>query len=247
VDDLPRLYRDLASWWPLFSAPEDYASEAAEYRSLILAAAAGGPVQEVLELGSGGGNNASHMKHAFALTLVDRSPDMLAVSRALNPDCEHVQGDMRTVRLGRQFDALFVHDAIAYITSPEDLGAVFETAFVHCRPGGVALFVPDYVRETFVPGTEWGGHDADDRAIRYLEWRWDPDPSDETYVTDFAYLFRERDGSTHAEGERHVEGLFPQSTWLALLDGVGFHDARGLDVHVGEPVGSRAFLARRPA
>jgi SAM-dependent methyltransferase len=247
VDDLPRLYRDLASWWPLFSAPEDYASEAAEYRSLILAAAAGGPVQEVLELGSGGGNNASHMKHAFALTLVDRSPDMLAVSRALNPDCEHVQGDMRTVRLGRQFDALFVHDAIAYITSPEDLRAVFETAFVHCRPGGVALFVPDYVRETFVPGTEWGGHDADDRAIRYLEWRWDPDPSDETYVTDFAYLFRERDGSTHAEGERHVEGLFPQSTWLALLDGVGFHDTRGLDVHVGEPVGSQAFLARRPA
>jgi SAM-dependent methyltransferase len=246
VDDLPRLYRDLASWWPLFSAPEDYASEAAEYRSLILTAA-GGSVHEVLELGSGGGNNASHMKHAFALTLVDRSPDMLAVSRALNPDCEHLQGDMRTVRLDRQFDAVFVHDAIAYITSAEDLRAVFETAFVHCRAGGVALFVPDYVRETFVPGTEWGGTDGTDRAIRYLEWRWDPDPSDETYVTDFAYLFRERDGSTHVEGERHIEGLFPQSTWLGLLDGVRFQDARALDVHLGEPVGSRAFLARRPA
>jgi SAM-dependent methyltransferase len=246
MDDLPRLYRDLSSWWPLFSAPEDYASEAAEYRSLILGAS-DGPVREVLELGSGGGNNASHLKRAFALTLVDRSPDMLAVSRALNPESEHIPGDMRSVRLGREFDAVFVHDAIAYITSADDLRAVFETAFVHCRPGGVALFVPDYVRETFVSGTDSGGSDGSDRAVRYLEWRWDPDPSDETYVTDFAYLFREPDGSIHAEADRHVEGLFPQSTWLELVDGVGFEDTRALDVHVGEPVGSRAFLARRPA
>src|SRR3972149_1508073 len=59
----------------------------------------------VLELGSGGGNNASHMKAHFKLTLVDRSPAMLAVSRALNPECEHLEGDMRTLRLGRGFDA----------------------------------------------------------------------------------------------------------------------------------------------
>jgi hypothetical protein len=47
------------------------------------------------------------------MTLVEPSVGMLAVSRALNPDLEHVQGDMRTVRLGRHFDAVFVHDAIA--------------------------------------------------------------------------------------------------------------------------------------
>jgi SAM-dependent methyltransferase len=245
VDDLPRLYREFAEWWPMFSAPEDYRSEAAEYRSLILGAVQG-PVHDVLELGSGGGNNASHLKAAFSMTLVDRSPGMLAVSRGLNPECEHVEGDMRTVRLGRTFDAVFVHDAIAYIASADDLAAVFATAFAHCRPGAPALFVPDYVTETFEPGTEWGGHDGEDRAIRWVEWRWDPDPSDETYVTDFAYLFREPDGSTHAEADRHIEGLFPESTWLRLLEGNGFRDVRALDVHVGEPVGSRAFLARRP-
>ena len=75
----------------------------------------------MLELGSGGGNNASHLKRRFQLTLVDRSPEMLAVSRRLNPECEHVEGDMRTVRLGRTFDAVFVHDAIAYITTEDDL------------------------------------------------------------------------------------------------------------------------------
>jgi len=47
--------------------------------------------------------------------LVDKSPGMLEVSRALNPECEHVEGDMRTVRLGREFDLVFVHDAVAYM------------------------------------------------------------------------------------------------------------------------------------
>jgi SAM-dependent methyltransferase len=243
--DLPRLYRELADWWPLLSAPEDYASEAEEYRR-ILVGASDARVRDVLELGSGGGNNASHLKRAFRLTLVDRSPAMLAVSRRLNPECEHVEGDMRTVRLGRTFDAVFVHDAIAYITSAEDLSAVFETALAHCRPGAPALFVPDYVSETFEPGTDWGGHDGVDRGMRYLAWRWDPDRSDATYVTDFAYLFREPGGSIHAEADRHVEGLFPEATWLGLLEGAGFGAMRTLDVHVGEPVGLRAFLARRP-
>lgn len=41
---------------------------------------------------------------------------------------------MRTVRLGRTFDAVFVHDAVDYMTSEDDLRHVIETAFVHCRP-----------------------------------------------------------------------------------------------------------------
>lgn len=240
----PKLYREFADWWPIFSAPEDYALEAAEYRRL-LPEAADGDVRAVLELGSGGGNNASHMKHTFELTLIDRSADMLTVSRRLNPECEHIQDDMRTVRLGRTFDAVFVHDAIAYITSLDDLAMVAESAFVHCRPGGAALFVPDWLRETFEPGTDWGGHDAADRAIRYLEWRWDPDPDDDTYLMDFAYLFRERDGALHAESDRHVCGLFAEAEWLQALRSAGF-EADAIGVHLGEPVGSRAFLARRP-
>ena len=119
MEETPRLYRDLAEWWPLLSAPEEYAEEAEEYRRLI-DEASGGAAREVLELGSGGGNNASHMKAHFTLTLVDRSPQMLAVSRRLNPECEHVEGDMRSMRLGRTFDAVFVHDAIAYMTTEED-------------------------------------------------------------------------------------------------------------------------------
>lgn len=247
MDGAPRLYGEFAEWWPLLSAPEDYAAEAAEYRRLIEDAATG-EVRSVLELGSGGGNNASHMKAWFALTLVDRSAGMLDVSRGLNPECEHVEGDMRSVRLGRAFDAVFVHDAVAYITTEEDLRAVFETAFVHCRPGGAALFVPDSVRESFVETTDHGGHDGADRALRYLEWTWDPDPSDSTVRMDLTYVFHEPDGSVRAELDTHLCGLFPIDVWLTGLRDAGFDDARAVDLTADESrVGSLGFLAVKPA
>ncbi len=222
-DDGPKLYRDLAGWWPLLSPPADYAEEARVYRDLLLRHAAAPPVERVLELGSGGGNNASHLKAHFALTLVERSEGMLAVSRALNPECEHVAGDMRDVRLGRTFDAVFVHDAVSYIASEGDLRRTLETSALHCRAGGVALFCPDYTRETFRPGTAHGGEDgADGRGLRYLEWTYDPEPADTTYVTDFAYLLRPADGTVRVEHDRHVNGLFGREDWLRLLRDAGF-------------------------
>lgn len=62
------------------------------------------------------------------------------------------------------------------MTTEADLRQVMETAFLHCRPGGVALFAPDYVRENFQPGTDHGGHDNGARGMRWVGWTWDPDP-----------------------------------------------------------------------
>lgn len=219
---LPKLYNQLASWWPLLSPPSDYAEEAASYARNLLAVG-NQPATTLLELGSGGGNNASHLKRVFEMTLVDASPGMLAVSRELNPECTHICGDMRTVRLGRKFDRVFVQDAIAYMTTKQDLLAAIQTAYEHCRPGGVALFAPDHTRENFRPGTDHGGCDGEDRGLRYLEWTWDPDPNDSTYVVDFAYLLRERDQPMRVEHDRHIEGLFARAEWLQMLVDVGFN------------------------
>jgi SAM-dependent methyltransferase len=217
----PMLYDEMASWWPLLSAPEDYAEEAGFYRRL-LGDACDGELWSLLELGSGGGNNASHLKKYFRLTLLDRSPGMLAVSQQLNPECEHIEGDMRSVRLGRTFDAVLVHDAICYMTILDDLRSALDTAYRHCRPGGAALFAPDHVRETFRAGTDCGGHDGVHRSLRYLEWTWDPDPGDTTYTVDYAYLIRDEDGATRVEHDRHIEGLFSREDWIGLLSEVGF-------------------------
>jgi SAM-dependent methyltransferase len=241
-----KLYGELASWWPLLSDPAEYAEEAGLFERMLLDACAI-PCRTLLELGSGGGNNAFHLKQRFDLTLVDVSEGMLAVSRVLNPECEHVRGDMRDVRLGRQFDAVFVHDAVCYMTTAEDLRRAIETAYVHCKPGGVALFAPDHLRENFAPSTDHGGHDGESRSLRYLEWTWDPDPSDSTYTVDYAYVLRESDGSTRVELDRHIEGLFARADWLRLLADAGF-DARSVAVEHSElePGQYEVFVCTRP-
>jgi hypothetical protein len=63
-----------------------------------------------------------------------------------------------------------------------------------------------------------GGHDAPDgRGLRYLAWTWDPDSSDDTYLTDYAFLLRQGDGAVRVEYDRHVEGLFSRARWLEWM------------------------------
>src|SRR5437868_8554126 len=218
------IYGELASWFHLLTPPEEYESEAAAALAL-LRGKVDGPLETLLELGSGGGNMASHLKREVRLTLTDLSAEMLAVSRTINPECEHIQGDMRTLRLGRTFDGVLIHDAICYMTTDADLRAAMTTAFEHLRPGGAALFEPDYVREPLAPTTDHGGEDGPDRALRYLEWVSDPDPTDSTYDVDYAILRRHPDGRVEVSHDHHVEGLFARQRWLELMGEVGFVDA----------------------
>ncbi len=202
------------------------------------------PLQTLLELGAGGGSNAFHFKRELRLTLTDLSPGMLAVSRVINPECDHIAGDMRTLRLNRQFDVVFIHDAINYLTKPDDVKAALETAAVHCRPGGVLLIAPDHVLENYKASTEHGGEDgADGSGLRYLMWCWDPDPADQLYDTAFAFLLRDADGQVHIHREHHQEGLFPRADWLDWLQQAGFdmrvvHDPWDRDLFLGTRRGS---------
>lgn len=241
-----QLYGDLASWWPLISPTHEYAEEAAFVASVLASGAS--EMHEVLELGSGGGSNAAHLKDRFTMTLVDLSDAMLDVSRALNPECDHVVGDMRSIRLGRTFDAVFVHDAIDYMTTEDDLAQAIETAAVHCRAGGVAVFVPDFTAETFEEGTEDGGSDAPDGAgARFFVWSWDPDPDDACVLSEYVFLLRDSAGAVNVVHETHRVGAFSREVWLRLLTEAGF-DAVRLSEQTGDDRTPRdVFVARLPS
>jgi SAM-dependent methyltransferase len=240
------MYSDLAPWFHLLTHPSDYAGEA-EYVTHVVDEVVGPEARTLLELGSGGGNNASHLKSRFECTLTDISPDMLALSRTLNPECEHIQGDMRTLRLEREFDVVFVHDAISYLATEEDLGAAIETAALHSRPGGAVLLTPDATAEIFRPATDHGGHDGDDgRRLRYLEWTHPLEsPDATTYVTDYVIVTTSRDGELRIVHDRHTLGLFPEATWKRLVLDAGLEL---VDSTVENPyeLEQASFVARRP-
>ena len=238
-----KIYNEIADWFHLLTHPSDYADEAADYVRLIREAQPG--ARTLLELGAGGGNNASHMKRHFTCTLTDLSPRMLEVSRSINPECEHIQGDMRELRLDRQFDVVFVHDAVEYMTTLDDLSRAVRTAYVHSRPGGLALFVPDGTRETFAESADHGGHDGPDgRSMRYLEWSIDLDPADTFYEVHFACLLREGD-TVRLVHDRHQHALFTRQEWRDVLEGAGFEvTLPPLDEATHE--NQIAFLALKP-
>lgn len=236
MDDRPAMYHQLAGWFHLLTPPADYAAEAAELLDL-LAAHGSPPLETVLELGSGGGNLASHLPGRLRLTLTDVSAAMLEVSRAINPGAEHVEGDMRSLRLGRTFDAVIAHDAIGYMVSEADLQAALETAWVHLRPGGVAAFLPDWVLDGYRPRTECGGADDGGRGLRYLEWDRGVEPDGHTVRTDYVIVTREGP-EVRIHHDVHALGIFERATWLRLLAQVGFRarrvvGAEGLDIFLG--------------
>jgi hypothetical protein len=148
---------------------------------------------------------------------------MLAVSRRLNPDIEHVHGDMRDLRLGRTFDAVFIHDAIGYMTTRADLAAALATASEHLARGGIAVVQPDFVAETFRPSVDHGGHDAaDGRGLRWVEWTREPAPGREVVEVDYGIVLRDTDGSTRMVHDRHQLGIFPRKAWRAGFQEAGF-------------------------
>ncbi len=215
-----KLYDELADWWPLMSPPEEYEAEAGPVASL-LSANNTKDRPRLLELGVGGGHLASHLKARFDMTLVDLSPRMLEQSRRLNPECRHLTGDMRSLRLEERFDAVLVFDAISHMASEADLLATMRTARAHLESGGVALFCPDWTVEGFTPDTSMGGIDGAARGMRYLEWT-QPVIRGTTYESDLVYLLREADGTRRAVHDRMVLGIFPRETWTRLLTEAGF-------------------------
>ena len=239
----PLLYGELVPWYRLVDPPADHADEAASYQAAFERGATPRP-ETLLELGSGAGHNALHLKPRFRCTLTDLSEDMLGLSRELNPECEHYLADLRTLRLKRTFDAVLVHDAVMYMTTEADLLAAAETAFVHTRPGGAAVFAPDCVRETFKDQTDLLEEDEGQRSLRGLIWSWDPDPADDTFTTEFAFLLREK-GTVTAVHDRHVEGLFTRATWVRVLESVGYR-VEGTPRPLGDGAVDEVFLCRRP-
>jgi hypothetical protein len=129
-----------------------------------------------------------------------------------------------------------------------DLARAMDTAFVHTRPGGVTVFAPDCVRETFRPRTDHGGHDGDRRALRYLDWTHDPDPADTSYIVDYAYLLLEDGALPRCVHDRHVEGLFGREVWRRRLTEAGFDrvSIRALEHSEVEPGEVEVFVAVKP-
>lgn len=217
----PRLYGDLAALWRLFSPPDEYVEEVETFRTRFRAHGVpdGGTV---LHLGSGGGSVDYHLKQSYRVTGVDISQAMIGEARRLNPDVEYVYGDIRSVRLGRTFDAVLVHDAISYMTSVGELEAVYRTAAHHLRVGGVMVALPEELKQR-LPGLTATAETrvSGSTVLTVMETHYVPEPLDHAFESVFVFLIREGD-ELRVELDRHVVGAFELEEFLGAMRVAGF-------------------------
>lgn len=142
------IFGALSRYYDLLYRDKDYAGEAAYVLALLRAH--GASPESILELGVGTGNHAFLMADdGLSVTGIDQSKDMIAAAeqrRQTQPESTRQrlnfrQADMRTVRLGQEFDAvLSLFHVVSYQVENSDLELSLRTAFEHLRPGGLFVF-----------------------------------------------------------------------------------------------------------
>jgi len=225
LNEAPRLYAGLAFLWHLFSPPEDYEEECATFRRMLQAHGVPDGAS-LLHLGSGGGSVDWHLKQHYRIAGVELSPDMIGQATSVNPEVVYVVGDLRNVRLHRTFDAVLIHDAIAYMTTSEQLASAYRTAAAHLGPGGVLISIPEELRSRMPLASAVTTVERDGVRLDVLETYHDPDPADHEFEAVYVFVIR-RGEELRVEVDRHVVGVHTLDEYLGAVEAAGF-DARAV-------------------
>lgn len=122
-------------------AEKDYEAEC-DLVERVFAQYGDGDFRSLLDLGCGTGNHAIPLaRRGYEVVGIDCSEAMLALAREKGTGVSFLLGDIRDLRLGREFDAVLVLFAVlGYQHTDADVLAALRTAREHLRPGGLLLF-----------------------------------------------------------------------------------------------------------
>ena len=178
----------------------------------------------LLHLGCGAGINDWTFKRHFNVTGIDISKGMLKIAQNLNPEVTYVHGDMRTIKLPEQYDAVAIPDSIGYMATFDDLKKTVLTSCDYLKKGGVLLIVAqmpdDFKENNFVYTGKKGDID-----ITLFENNHFLSSKKDKYEALFTYLIR-RKGKLKIVNDSHVIRLFPLETWISLFKDAGLEIAK---------------------
>jgi SAM-dependent methyltransferase len=197
---------------------KDYPAESEALHAIIQEAAPG--ARTLLDVACGTGAHLEILRRWYEVEGVDLSPEMLEVARARLGDVPLQVADMRTLDLGRTFDAVTcLFSAIGYVTDPAEMRSTIQRLADHVAPGGV-LIVDGWIRPE-----DWGD-----------DYRGDPDvASDDTTMVvrlsfsrrvgsitelDLHHLVRDVDGIDHFV-EHHRLALVPTADYVSAFESAG--------------------------
>jgi len=221
------VFNEYARYYDLLYRDKDYAGETKYVHNLIQSQSPG--ARTVLNLGCGSGRHDRCLADlGYIVTGVDLSEEMLVVARQAaekSAVLDYVQGDVRSVRLGKTFDVVIsLFHVMSYQISNDDLMGAYKTAHAHLRPGGTFIFDCWYGPGVLTDQPATRVKDLEDEQIcvtRIARPVMHPDQN----VVDVNYLVFIRDKSSNCVIEiretHRMRYLFSPEIQL-LLDGSGF-------------------------
>jgi SAM-dependent methyltransferase len=228
---LPRLYDALYAY-------KDYAGEAVQLSRLIRERSPG--ARTLLDVACGTGKHLELLHADFEVEGVDLDEGLLAVARErLGPVPLHL-GDMRTLDLGRRFDAVTcLFSAIGHLADVGELDRAIAAMASHLEPGGVLIVEPWLEPDAWAAGRL---HllTVDEPELKIARVTV-PSRRDATAIVDFHYLVATPEGVERHEERMELE-LFTVAEQLQAFERAGLeveHDPEGL-------IGRGLFIGRRP-
>jgi len=221
-----KLYQEWAWIWSEVTPEMTYAEEAQDLMAIITESL-GRPPRNILELGSGGGYLLHDLQSQYpsvSVTLVDNSPQMLALAKERNPKAETILADMSTLNLSRQFDVVLLHDAVMYLADVPQVRQVLEVMNNHLSSDGVAVVLPDCCRETFEDRILTAETHTEKASLHLTEWHWGL--TDEGQVSvEFSILLQDHQAlpdQIQSHHETHRMLVLSLGEWMTLFMETGW-------------------------
>jgi SAM-dependent methyltransferase len=197
---------------------KDYPAEAAELRSIIQGANPN--ARTLLDVACGTGAHLAEMRRWYAVEGVDQSPAMLEVAQSRLPGVPLHVADMRTLDLGRPFDAVTcLFSSIGYLTDPAEMRSAVGRLAAHVAPGGVLILDgwlrPEAWHDDY-RGEPEVSHDDETMVVRLAFSR----RSGSITELDMHHMVRTNSGIDYFS-EAHRLALTPTADYVSAVESAG--------------------------
>jgi ubiquinone/menaquinone biosynthesis C-methylase UbiE len=213
------MYKQLAKYYDIIYSWKDYAMEAEKVYQLIDDLKKSGG-NELLDAACGTGEHDKYLMDYYTVTGVDLNEKMLEIARKKNKKIKYIKGDMRSINLHKQFDAVVcLFSAIGHLLTYENLEKAIANFSRHLKKGGVLVIEPFVSPKAFTTGVPHSLY-INEPDLKLVRMNVSRRKNGIAYL-DFHFLVGDKSGIKYYLDKQKL-ALFDEKKFLQIMNNNGF-------------------------